>query len=172
MRVELIHTDRLLLIPFRDDDVDLMQVLDADPEVVRFLGHGKVKTWEESAASLAKILNDYETYGLGLFAVYEKDTQEFVGRAGLIPWIVEGTLLWEIGYSLQRASWGKGYASEAAYALAVWARSHLDVPEVLSFIQPENKNSIRVAEKIGMKLWKPIQLGEFKVSAYRLLFVQ
>jgi RimJ/RimL family protein N-acetyltransferase len=170
MRVTSFATDRLVLRPFKDDDVLLMQRLDSDGEVVRYLGNGQIKSSEESAKNLVKILKDYQTYGLGLFAVYEKGTQQFVGRSGLIPWLIDGVLTWEIGYSLIRDAWGKGYASELAQTLAKWAPANLGVSHVISLIHPQNRASIHVAKKIGMSFSKTIRLGELELAVYRLGF--
>lgn len=163
-------TQRLILKPFLSSDISLMQRLDLDPEVVRYLGRGEVKSHDESAKNLTKILNDYQVYGLGLFAIYEKEMQKFLGRSGLIPWIIDDVLTWEIGYSLIREAWGKGYASEAFNALSSWARENLNVPHVISLIHPLNKASIHVAEKAGMKFSRMIQVGDLQLAVYKLDF--
>lgn len=163
-----IETERLVLKPFRSGDADLMRLLDSDAEVVRFLGYGRIRSEEESEQNLQKILKDYEVYGLGLFAIHEKASGRFLGRSGLIPWILENTLTWEIGYSLRRDAWGQGYAYEAARNIADWARNNLNVPYVISLIHPDNKASIRVAEKLGMKFHKQFQFVGLELSMFRL----
>lgn len=80
MRLTELTTKRLRLRPFTEGDVALMQRLDADQEVVRYLGLGKVKTIEDSEASLLKIRSDYEKFGSGLFAVHDLENGEFLGR--------------------------------------------------------------------------------------------
>ena len=154
--------------PFKIDDVELMQQLDADPEVVRYLGDGLVRSPDKSRANLQKILNDYREHGLGLFAVYDKQN-EFVGRSGLIPWVFEEALTWEIGYSFKQQAWGKGYATEVARALANWARENLDVPHVISLIHPQNAASIHVARKTGMEFWKNTKIQNLELSVFQLL---
>lgn len=170
MRISAITTERMTLRPFRDSDTELMQQLDFDSEVVRYLGHGKIKSPDESAANLAKILKDYKTYGLGLFAVYDNRTQRFIGRSGLIPWTIDGALTWEIGYSLVRGAWGQGYATELARTFSKWARDNLNVSHVVSLIHPLNRASIHVAEKVGMHFSKTTQIGDLTLSIYRLDF--
>jgi RimJ/RimL family protein N-acetyltransferase len=165
-----ILTPRLLLRPFSDSEVVLMQQLDLDVEVVRYLGHGKIKSLEESEKNLMKIQNDYKLYGLGLFAAFEKSSGHFVGRCGLIPWILDDILIWEIGYSFKRSAWGKGFATEASQSLSDWAEANLNVPFVISLIHPYNHASKHVAEKIGMKWWKEISINDLNLVAYRKEF--
>lgn len=167
MILQELITDRLILRPFKRSDLSLMQELDLDPDVVRFLGHGRIKSLEESERNLFKIQNDYACYGLGLFAVFEKSSGRFVGRSGLIPWQLDGQLIWEIGYSFVKSAWGQGYATEAASRFSKWAEDNLNVPFVVSLIHPENGPSIHVAEKIGMKKWKEISISDFNLVAYR-----
>ena len=163
-------SDRLLLKPFNDADVELMQKLDSDEQVVRFLGNGKIKTYEESKKNLSKILTDYQIYGLGLFAAYRKDNHDFIGRSGLIPWILDDTLVWEIGYSFIRDVWGKGFATEAARMLVGRARDNLHVTHVVSIIHPHNAASIHIAQKIGMNYSRTLKIGDQMLSVYRLDF--
>lgn len=144
--------------------------LDLDLDVVKYLGHGKIKSSEETSENLNKILNDYKEYRLGLFSVRSIETHEFLGRSGLIPWIKDDSLTCEIGYSLVKSAWGKGYATEVAKFLASWARENLNVPHVVSYINPLNADSIKAAEKVGMKCLGPITLGNLQLSAYMLQF--
>ena len=148
-----------------------MQELDLDQEVVRFLGHGQIKSLEETEKNLLKILNDYQIYGLGLFAAFERSTGQFIGRCGLIPWMLDGVLTWEIGYSFRKSAWGKGYATEASSNLSKWAQDNLNVAFVISLIHPMNQASIHVAEKTGMRHWKELTINELRLVAYKKEFL-
>jgi RimJ/RimL family protein N-acetyltransferase len=77
----------------------------------------------------------------------EKETGAFVGRVG--PWFPEGWPHVEIGWSVIRPRWGRGYALEAARAAARWVHEELRLNEVIHLIDPENTKSARVAEKLG-----------------------
>lgn len=167
MILRKIETERMILRPFSTSDLAHMQQLDLDKEVVHYLGSGKIKTSDEIEKNLLKILQDYQSHGLGLFAAFEKSTDEFIGRSGLIPWSLEGTLTWEIGYSFIRSAWGKGFATEAAAAFSEWAEKNLKVPYVVSLIHPQNEASIRVAEKIGMRSWKEINILDRVLISYK-----
>lgn len=168
IKTPLIETDRLILRPFEDNAFSQMRMLDSDPDVMRYLGHGKVRSESETQTNIKKIFGDYERYGLGLYATYIKFTGEFIGRTGLIPWMFEGQLAWEIGYSLLQNHWKKGYATEAAKGARDWALANLDVPYLVSFIHAENTKSIHVSEKLGMKFWKDAAINDHACSVYRL----
>jgi len=152
-----------------DRDLTPMRVLDSDPEVVRYLGHGKIRNEEETRSNLLKIFNDYQTYGLGLYLVEDQISSEFLGRAGLIPWSIDGELIWEIGYSFRPAAWGRGYATEVARHLADWGVTELRQQFLVSLIHPQNTSSIHVAKKIGMVFWKNQKIGSYDLATYRLL---
>jgi RimJ/RimL family protein N-acetyltransferase len=81
--------------------------------------------------------------------VEEKATRKFIGRIGFLN--PEGWPAFEIGWTLSRESWGKGYATEGAQRALQYAFRDLDKKHVISLIHPENRASIRVAERLGEK---------------------
>ena len=85
--------------------------------------------------------------GYGLWAVEERATGAFLGRLGC--WRPEGWPALEIGYTLARGHWGRGYASEGARASLEYARAMLKPARICSIIRPGNSASIRVAEGLG-----------------------
>lgn len=105
--------------------------------------------------------------GLG-FTWFRAPSGEPLGRAGLIPWEFGGELIWEIGYSFKPAAWGRGFAFETASFLARYGFTELKQDFLISLIHPENERSIRVANKLGMRFWRPQKLGEHDLSTFRL----
>jgi RimJ/RimL family protein N-acetyltransferase len=104
-------------------------------------------------AGLAQVLAKYEHVdqerGFTLWAVVDRETERFLGDAGFGVYGPTGEP--ELGYSLTRAAWGCGYATEAAAACLEAAFAHLDAPRVVALVDAENAASARVAEKIGME---------------------
>ncbi|MES2769663.1 MAG: GNAT family N-acetyltransferase [Bdellovibrionota bacterium] len=168
MKLPILKTDRLTLSPLSMSDFLLMRELDTDPEVVKYLAHGQVRAESETTKFLAKILNDYEKYGLGLYKATLTESGEFVGRAGLIPWNIENEFMWEVGCSLKPSFWKKGLATEATEFLIDWAFNNLSVNFIIGLIDPENQNSINVSKKIGMSFWKTVVVYDCTVDAYRV----
>lgn len=141
-----VHTSRLLLRGFRAGDLDAHAAMDADPEVMRYMG-GAVDR-EESWRRMAAHIGHWLLRGYGTWAVERKADGVLVGRIGL--WNPEGWPGVEIGWKLARQAWGNGYATEAARAAIEWGWHMLDVPALISLIHPQNEASIRVAERLGM----------------------
>src|SRR5690606_16681110 len=94
--------------------------------------------------------------GFSFFSVFERDSGQWVGRVG--PWQPEGWPGTEVGYSLARAAWGKGYATEAAAACIDWAVDTLGWSDIIQTIAPDNTASQGVARRLGATLRGPGQL--------------
>ena len=88
--------------------------------------------------------------GYGVWAVEEKATGKVVGRIGLI--YPKGWPGFELGWTLARSSWGKGYATEGARRALEYAFTEMDRDHVISLIAPANVASIKVAERLGEKV--------------------
>jgi RimJ/RimL family protein N-acetyltransferase len=85
-----------------------------------------------------------------------KETGELVGDCGLIRQELDRTVEVEIGYHVRRDLWGRGMAPEAAAACRDYGFEMLRAKRLISLIRPENLASRRVAEKIGLALWKTV----------------
>lgn len=145
---EMIETERLVLRMFRESDTDAYAEMVADPEVMRFLG-GPMMSRPEAWRNMAMVLGHWHLRGYGFWAVEEKESGELAGRVGC--WQPEGWPALEVGWTLRRRFWGRGYATEAARASMSYAFNELNQTRVVSLIAPENVNSIRVAERLGEK---------------------
>ena len=152
--IPTVETERLVLRPWRESDVDPYLELTADPEAMRYLGFGETMDREGTWRNIALILGHWALRGYGFWAVEEKASGAFLGRVGL--WQPEGWPGLEVGWALLRRHWGKGYASEAARAALDHALTKLEEPHVISLIYPDNQRSIRVAERIGERLERTI----------------
>ena len=147
LSIPTLETERLLLRAFREDDLDPYAALCADAEVMRFLGTGITFNRGESWRSMAGFLGHWVLRGYGMWALEDKATGTFVGRAGFLN--PEGWPGFELGWTLAREHWGKGYATEAARRALGFAFDDLGRDRVISLIRPANAGSIRVAERIG-----------------------
>ena len=145
-----LETDRLILRMWREEtDFEPFAALSADPEVMRYLG-GKPLDRLEAWRNFAFHVGHWQLRGYGHFAVEEKATNKFIGRIGFLNPV--GWPAFEIGWTLARDSWGKGYATEGARRALQYAFKELDRPHVISLIHPDNKGSIHVAERLGEKV--------------------
>jgi RimJ/RimL family protein N-acetyltransferase len=162
----VIETDRLFLREFAPADLaDLARVL-CDRETMRFYP----MTFDEAAAKewIARNQQRYATHSHGLWAMDLKSTGEMIGDCGITLQDVDGESLLEIGYHLRRDMWGQGFATEAARACRDYGFSNLDAEFLVSLVRPENLPSCRVAERIGMKVWKETTHAGLRHLAYRV----
>ena len=162
--IPTLETARLLLRQFRQSDFEPLAALHADPVVMRFLGDGKPRSRPETWVAMASYLGHWELRGYGLWAVEEKATGEFVGRIGLLN--PEGWPGLEVAWTVARARWGNGFATEGAKAALDYAFSVLGLDHLISLIHPDNAASIRVALRIGEKLEGQAELFGVMRSVY------
>lgn len=148
----VLETPRLLLRQLTMDDLDALAALYRDPDVRRYFPDGTL-THDEAREELAWIIDVYYgRYGFGLWATIHKESGEFIGRCGLIPWTIDGRAEVEVAYLLARPYWGQGLATEAAQAIMRYGFDELKLSRLICMVDPENLASQRVAEKIGMVL--------------------
>jgi RimJ/RimL family protein N-acetyltransferase len=161
-----LETQRLILRLLRESDLDAYAEMCGDPEVMRYLGDGKPMSRAEAWRSLALMLGHWQLRGYGLWAVAERAGGVLVGRVGC--WNPEGWPGLEVGWTLRRAFWGRGFATEAARLALAYAFTDLDRPHVLSLIRPENAASIRVAQRLGERLEGRAEVMGHEVLVYGL----
>jgi len=143
-----VATERLVLRMFRESDLDAYAQMCADPDVMRYIS-GAPMTRDEAWRNMALVLGHWQLRGFGLWAVEERATGLLAGRVGC--WRPEGWPGLEVGWSLLRAFWGLGYATEAGRFALNHAFRELGQTHVVSLIAPENARSIRVARRLGMR---------------------
>ena len=157
----MIETERLLLRPPEDGDVAAVYRFVADPEVMRWIGdYGRTGTYADAVERVDRYRRAWATDGFGHLMVVPKDSGDAVGRVGILVWdprtwqhgtrreIGEAAEL-ELGWTLERGAWGRGFATEAAAAVAEWAFAELQPSRLISLIRPDNVRSLRVAQKLG-----------------------
>lgn len=149
----ILETARLQLGEFTLDDVDDMYKIHCDPEVTRYTGEGELTSREEIERRITKdVLGDYRKYGYGRWAVIYKADGRLIGFAGLK--YLEDMDEIDLGYRFARAYWGMGLATEAAQAVLDYGFRNLGMSRIIGMVMPENKASIRVLEKVGMRFEK------------------
>jgi RimJ/RimL family protein N-acetyltransferase len=148
--VELpLRTDRLELWPFTEADIPAAHRIYSDPEVMRYVGHGAVKRVSETRAMIAAYAAHQAAHGYSFWAVVERATGALIGDAGLFLSQGVGPEV-EVGYTLARSAWGRGYGSEAARACVDAAFGPLGLDAVIALVVPDNERSLRVIQRLGM----------------------
>jgi 3-dehydroquinate dehydratase/shikimate dehydrogenase len=150
MKDNTIKTERLLLRPWKEEDLEPFARLNADPRVMEYFP--SLKTREESDASVKIASNHIERCGWGFWAVSLIQTGEFIGFIGLddVHFTAPFTPAVEIGWRLAFDYWGKGYATEGALASLKYGFEKLQLETIVSFATVQNMRSRAVMERIGM----------------------
>jgi len=149
-----LETPRLLLRVPRREDFDAWARFMADEEATRHIGglQPRPVAWR----GLAAMVGSWHLQGYAMFSVIEQASGEWIGRVG--PWQPEGWPGPEIGWSIVRSRWGRGYATEAAAACIDWAFDQLGWDEVIHTIVPANDLSKAVATRLGSRYLRMDQL--------------
>jgi len=134
------------------DDVSQWTQFLADKEAVKYFPKMDFPTAEaRSNFWMEKQLGRYANKHYGLQALYNKNTNEFIGQCGLMTQIVNDVTELEVGYHILPKYWGQGYAPEAAKLFLDYGFKNQLSDSIISIIHVDNKNSQRVAEKNGLQ---------------------
>ncbi len=150
LNIPTLSADRFTLRAFRESDVPALTKLHSDPDVVRYIRPGGVPetnprlAWEYMAINMGH----WALKGYGKWALADIKTDELIGRVGYYnaPYDWPGL---ELGWTISKSVWGKGYAVESARLALDWGFDNLDTNEIISAIHPDNTRSVRVAERLG-----------------------
>ncbi|MCD6064990.1 MAG: GCN5-related N-acetyltransferase [Flavipsychrobacter sp.] len=149
-----LETPRLILRELLSTDDEGIFRLDSDPEVHRYVGQKPIKTIEQARQVIDYIRAQYESNGIGRWAVIEKESNDFIGWAGLKlmkELINDHVDHYDLGYRLIRQYWGRGYATEAARATLQYAWEVMHLPDVYAIANIDNIASNQVLTKVGLK---------------------
>jgi len=144
----LIETKRLLLRAITFEDKEQLFELHTDPDVQQWTGEPVVESMQEIEQAIAIRHNDYTQYGFGRLATIHKQTNEFIGWAGL-TYLPEFDKV-DLGYRFKKKYWGMGFATEASKAIIDHGFNVLNLDLIIAIALPENKASIKVMQKVGM----------------------
>ena len=155
-----LQTERLILRSFREEDVDVMAELFANPDFMRF-SLGVYTERKQTVAFIEKVMGWDRASMPSQFAVVSRGEHAVIGYCGFhhhpeVPGEVE------IGYRLHPDYWNRGLITEAARAVRDRGFADLKLPRVISLIHPENIPSRRVAEKNGMKVEEKLRFAVFR----------
>ena len=152
----VIITERLGMRRWKEDDIIPFSAMNKDAEVMRYFP--LILSNDETIAMVNRIRSHFDRHGFGLFALEDLSTKEFIGYTGfMIPSFTSYfTPCVEIGWRLQRSSWNRGYATEAAKACLHYGFETLNLEKIFSFTSVLNTRSEKVMQRIGM-----IKYGEF-----------
>ena len=147
-----IETPNLLLRPFDESDFDAVHDYGSDPNVTRYQGWGP-NSEADTRSFIQRSIRAMQTPESGeiVFAIVEQASSRLVGGCGLT---VRGrqSRVFEIGYTLNPNFWRRGIGSEAVEHLMAFAFDTLAAHRIFALIDPENRASIALIERLGFRL--------------------
>jgi RimJ/RimL family protein N-acetyltransferase len=148
----VLETERLRLRGHGVEDYVRLAELWGDPRTVAFIGR-KPSNGEEAWARLLRYAGLWALLGYGYWVVEDKATGKYLGECGFAEYRreIEPSIVGrpEAGWVFAPAAHGKGYATEAMRAVLAWGRERFGDDGAVCLIDPENRGSLRVAEKLG-----------------------
>lgn len=164
----ILETPRLLLREMQPSDAEDMLRLHSNPQVQQYTGDPTIFTYEGIQDKIQEKTDEYRKYGYGRWVTILKERKQFVGWAGL-SYLPEFDEI-DLGYRFLPEFWGKGLATEASRAILKYGFEALKLERIIAMAMEENKGSIRVMEKVGMKFEKlaPYEPGSIDVVWYSL----
>jgi len=144
-----IETERLRVRAFDPDaDSTAMLAVYGDPEVMRFIPGGVLADPAAVRSTLETYVQEQATRGFSFWAVVERANGSVIGDVGFGIFGPTGEI--ELGWTLARDRWGRGYGSEVAAACLSAGLAHLGADRIVALVDEENEASLHVAERIGM----------------------
>lgn len=165
--MKVLETERLVLSHLTIADASFMLELMNEPGFIEFVADRGLRTEADAALYLAeKILPSYEKFGFGLWRVELKESATAIGICGLLK---RDTLDDpDVGFSILERFCRQGYAYEAAAAVLNYGRTTLGLTQICGITAPNNRISIRLLEKLGLKLQRRIHVPGYGTES--LLF--
>jgi RimJ/RimL family protein N-acetyltransferase len=172
-RVQVIETERLLLRRLEIGDAPFIFELVNDPAWLRYIGDKGVRTLDDARNYIRNGPQDmYSRHGFGLYCVELKEGGTPIGVCGLLR--RDSLPDADIGFAFLPAFRSQGFARESAAATLAYARGTLSLERVLAIVSPDNQDSAKLLEKIGLRMERSACLtdGSDPVNVFAIDFEQ
>lgn len=160
----LIETKRLLIRLYKDEDFEKCVQLYGDEKITKFFDHGKPRNREEVSLLIDKKAKNFldNGYPFGLFSIFLKENEEFIGQIDLIP-LNQGVA--EVGFILKEEFQNQGLATESLKAIIneyikeinknpLAKCDALPINKIIATAHPQNIASNKLLKKVGMSFEK------------------
>ena len=157
--MSVLETERLALRRLSADDAEFILDLLNQPSFIKNIGDRGVRTSEDAVRYIRNgPVASYERFGFGLYLVELKGSATPIGICGLLKRETLPDV--DVGFAFLPKFWSRGYAVESASAVMKHGRSVLGIGRIVAITAPENHDSIKVLEKIGLRFERLIRLSE------------
>lgn len=158
----ILETPRLLIREWELSDCNRLYAICSDPRVMRYIGDGALDTEDKTRSSITRFIEFQQTRGWVLWAVEHKTDRNLIGFCGFGQ--LDSDI--EIGWRLAHDYWRQGLCTEAARMVLAHGFNAFRFPRVVAIVQPANRASIRVMEKIGMVYDGPLVRNGIDIVRY------
>jgi RimJ/RimL family protein N-acetyltransferase len=163
-----LHTKRLHFKRYTEEDLPFVLTLVKNEHVMKYIGKGLPQSEEYARQLIRRMLEQYDNFDdYGLHLLVHKETNAYVGHAGIVAQIIDDAFELELGYWIHPDYWGQGYGKEAAQALAQYADEELELERYIAAIQVGNVGSEKIAKSVGMTLEKIIDMEGKQVQIFK-----
>lgn len=157
--MSIFETERLVLRRMTADDAEFICKLVNEPSFLRFIGDKGVRNEADAVQYIQNgPVANYQRLGFGQYLVELKDERVPIGMCGLTR--KDALPAPDVGFAFLPEYWSKGYALEAASAVMSYSRNVLGLRKLVAVTLPDNENSIKLLEKIGLKFERLIRMSE------------
>lgn len=163
-----LETARLRLRHFTPADLDdYTRLIFAEADVMRYLPKRDLAPRDRAERTMTVFAERWRQQGLGVWAVTDKITGQFMGHCGLGPVAEAGEI--EVLYALGQSFWGRGFATEAARASVRFGFERAQLQRLIALAVPENIASRRVMEHLGFTYERDVHYFGLDLAYYGLL---
>ena len=164
------ETKRLIIAKMTLDDAPFMLELLNTPNWIKYIGDRNVKTVDEAKTYMTNgVLKSYKESGFGFYKLLLKEeNNKIIGTCGLVK--REQLENVDIGFAMLPGYEGKGFGMEASLEIMSLAKNLFRLPKIAAIVQPNNPNSIKLLEKLGLSFEKKVK--PFDDGAELLLFAK
>ena len=150
-----IETERLRLRELNGNDEKFLYDILSDKETMQY--YPAPFDLDRVRKSIQRSINSYKENKFGLWGIILKEQNRFIGECGITKQDIDGAVVPEIGYHINKKFWKKGFATEASIACLNYGFEKLKLSEIYIHTYIKNIPSIKVAEKLNMNRIKEFE---------------
>jgi RimJ/RimL family protein N-acetyltransferase len=140
--------ERIRLRGFRDADLAGLYALHSDPQVMRYWSFPAWTELDQARGYFARALAARDPERMLCWVIAAREDDRLIGTATLFA-IDRAQGRAEVGYALESAHWGRGYAQEALRLVLRHAFEGLGLRRLEADIDPRNRGSCKLVERLG-----------------------
>jgi len=157
-------TERLIFREWALDDLDAFQLICSDSRIMQYVGNGQPWTRQTSRQFIERAIAMSASTGFCQWPLIHADDSTLIGFCGIVN-SDDGA---EIGWRVAHDYWGQGLATEAARTVLRFSFVTLGFQRIIATVQAANLASIRVAEKLGMRMEKRVDHNGREVIVFAM----